>query len=227
MCESWVKWRHLRTFALISPISAYNVISVVPELKGLWNPRYFRCPGSAIGVKTRQTPLRTTFYWKVGEMTNFSLKSGPEGCFLLQMVLLGPRRASPTICIVKPMVSGGVFPGAQPGKWWKSPEIRILMEILWFSLHFAKFHRKSEFPIKTDYSVPRRARPRRQQRNQWFRVGILRVQNPEILEFSGNHGNPDFHGNSVNSSENTKYQKIPLFTRFPRHKEPMKSIGNR
>ena len=144
-------------------------------------------------------------------MTNVSSKSGPEGGFLLQMVLLGPRRASPTIFTVKPMVSGGVFPGAQPGKWWKSPEIRILIEILWFSQDFAKSHRKAEFPIKTDYPVPRRARPRKQQRNQWFRGGILRVPNPEILEFSENHGNPDFHGNSVNSSEKYKISENPTF----------------
>ena len=86
--EKWVPTVNLMSFAKWNEISTFfasNVISVVPELKGLWSPRYFMSPGSAIGVRTRPTPLRTTFYWKVGEMSNFSLKSGPEGCFLLQM----------------------------------------------------------------------------------------------------------------------------------------------
>ena len=37
------------------------------------------------------------------------------------------------------------------------------------------------------------------------------MPNPEILEFSGNHRNPDFHGNSVNSSEKYKISENPTF----------------
>ena len=37
------------------------------------------------------------------------------------------------------------------------------------------------------------------------------MPNPEILEFSENHRNPDFHGNSVNSSENYKISENPTF----------------
>ena len=137
-------------------------------------------------------------------MTNFSLKSGPEGGFLLQMVLLGPRRARPPICIVKPMVPGGVFPDAKPEKRGKSLKIKILVEILWFSQKFAKFHKNAEFPFKTDSSVPRRARPWKQQLKPSLRGGFLRVPNPEILKFSENHRKPLFHRNSVNFHEKDK-----------------------
>ena len=85
MEEKWVLMVKLTIFAKlneISPFFASNVISVVPELKGLWNPRYFRCPGKAIGVKNRKTTLRTNFQWKVGKSTNFSLESGSECGFL-------------------------------------------------------------------------------------------------------------------------------------------------
>ena len=37
------------------------------------------------------------------------------------------------------------------------------------------------------------------------------MPNPEILEFSENHRNPDFHGNSVNSSEKDKISGNPTF----------------
>ena len=134
-----------------------------------------------------------------------------RGVFCFKWYFWGPGAPDPPFSLLNQWFRGGGISRCTTGKWWKSPEIRILMEILWFSQNFAKFHRKAEFPIKTDYSVPRRARPRKQQRNQWFRGGILRVPNPEILEFSENHRNPDFHGNSVNSSQKYKMSGNPTF----------------
>ena len=67
-----------------------------------------------------------TFEAEIGEMranvrkwrhfTQLSHISSHFPPFRLEIGLLGPRRAGPTIFTVKPMVSGGVFPGAQPGK---------------------------------------------------------------------------------------------------------------
>ncbi len=75
------------------------------------------------------------------------------------------------------------------------------------SVMFTEIHKipyNAEFPFKTDSSVPRRARPWKQQLKPSFRGGFLRVPNPEILKFSENHRKPLFHGNSVNFHENDK-----------------------
>ena len=41
------------------------------------------------------------------------------------------------------------------------------------------------------------------------------MPNPEILEFSENHRNPDFHGNFVDSSEKYKMSETPTFYAVP------------
>jgi len=74
------------------------------------------------------------------------------------------------------------------------------VEILWFSQKFAKFHRKAEFPVKTDSSVPRRARPSKQQLNQSFRGGVSQGAKP---------GNTEILWKSPKTTFSWKFCKFP------------------
>ena len=133
-------------------------------------------------------------------MINFSLKMV---VFCLKWYFWGPGAPDLPFVLLNQWFRGGIS-RCKTGKKRKSLKIKILVEILWFSQKFTEFHKKAEFPFKTDSSVPRCARPSKQQLNQSFRGGFLRVPNPEILKFSGNHRKPLFHGNSVNFPENDK-----------------------
>ena len=123
--------------------------------------------------------------------------------FCLKWYFWGPGAPDLPFWLLNQWFWGGIF-RCKPGKKRKITKNKILVGILWFSQKSATFHRNAEFPFKTDSSVPRRARPSKQQLNQLFRGGFLRVPNPEILKFSENHRKPLFHGNSVNFHENDK-----------------------
>ena len=97
------------------------------------------------------------------------------------------------------------------------------MEIWWFPQEIAKFHRKQQFPIKTGFLVPRRARRKRRQEFKWFGGGTSRVPNRKNQEFTGNHWNPLFNGNSVEFHWN---HRIPWKSSFHAVSAPQESLPN-
>ena len=108
-------------------------------------------------------------------------------------------------------------------KTGKKREITDLVEIWWFPQEIAKPHRKQQFPIKTGFLVPRRARRKRRQEFKWFGGGTSRVPNRKNQEFTENHWNPLLNGNSVEFHWN---HRIPWKSSFHAVSAPQESLPN-
>ena len=152
-------------------------------------------------------------------MTNFSLKM-VVSC--LKWYFWGPGAPDLPFVLLNQWFRGGI----SRCKTGKRREITDLVEILRFPQEIAKPHVEQQFPIKTGFPVPRRARRKRRQEFKWFRGGISGVPNRKNQECTKNRWNPILNGNSVKSHQNHRISRNSTFHAVSATQGPLRNHLN-